>query len=270
MKKVKTDMIELSKLKFVQNSRLRATADVSDLMEDFKIPGQLQPIGVRCSDNAIIYGNRRVSAARKMEWKEIKADFFDDVDDNELLVMNVVENIKRKNIGSVEIGRMCNLLKKNGLSSKEVAERIGIKPTRVESCLACYRNVSGTDFEELISYGSRGGESFGTIPESAIWNIYHLNRWKKLTNDDWKRILEAVKEGTLPTQKIRAFGRLLSSEKNITIAKALKLMEEATMVYVDFVFDKSRLSEEMRKKKIESPREFVKNLIREKYSDLLF
>lgn len=133
MKKIKTDTIKLKDIKHIENSRLRGKDDVSDLMIDIEQRGLIQNVGIREGDNALIFGNRRVKAFEKLGYEEIQADFYRDLTDEELLIMNLAENIKRKNIGSIEIGRICLILNDKGLTNTEIAAKLGIQSSRVRS-----------------------------------------------------------------------------------------------------------------------------------------
>src|SRR3990167_2869964 len=126
MKKVKSEKIKLKDIKHLENSRLRDKDDVSDLMHDIEQRGLLENIGVRLNDNALIFGNRRVKACEKLGYEDILCDYYDDVSDEELLITNLAENLKRRDIGGIEIGRICKLLMQNGMLTTEIAEKLGI------------------------------------------------------------------------------------------------------------------------------------------------
>ena len=97
MRKIKTGKIKLKDIKHVENSRMREKSDVGDLMHDIEQRGLMQNVGIRISDNALIFGNRRVAAYTKWGYDEVECIFFDDVNDDELLIANLAENLKRKN-----------------------------------------------------------------------------------------------------------------------------------------------------------------------------
>ena len=112
MKKIGNGIIKIKDIKFTENSRLREKTDVSDLMRDIEQHGLLEPIGIRKEDNAIIFGNRRTTAYKKIGYNTIDCIYFSSISDSDLMVLNIVENIKRKSIGSIEIGRVNYKIKK--------------------------------------------------------------------------------------------------------------------------------------------------------------
>ena len=93
MKKISSIEVEISQLKNKINSRLYGNDDVSELMGDIKQNGLLQSIGIRDSDYAIIYGNRRVDAFKKLGYKTIQADVYTDCTDDDLMFLNLSYNI---------------------------------------------------------------------------------------------------------------------------------------------------------------------------------
>ena len=179
MKRVKTELIKLSDINHIENSRLRDQDEVSDLMHDIEQRGLLENVGIRVTDNALIFGNRRVKAYEKLGYEAIMADFYDDLTDEDLLITNLAENIKRRNIGSLEIGRICKILSDRDMTATEISSKLGIKPSRVQSSISAYDVTIGTSFEKLIVYKDKGSG----IPESSIWKIQNaLTKYRKLTN----------------------------------------------------------------------------------------
>lgn len=279
MKKIKSGLIELNKIKYVENSRLRAKDDVSDLMIDIENHGLLQPVGIRLKDNALIYGNRRVKAFEKLNYDKIPCEYFEDVSDEDLIILNLIENIKRKNIGSIEIGRMCSILIEKGLSNMEVAARLGINSTRVHSALSAYRVTVDTPFESLVIFGS-GDERKGVnknmkgkIAEGIIWHLQtSLSKalGKKITKQQWAILLRAIEEGKIVNQNIPTLRYILLMDKNRDIARALELLDKTKIVYAYLSFNEDELIKAMRKEKIDNNLEFIKHIIKGYNKDLIF
>ena len=272
MKKVKSGKIKLIDIKHVENSRLRERTDVSDLMHDIEQRGLLENIGIRLSDNALIYGNRRVSAYKKLGYDEIECDYFDDMSDDDLLITNLAENIKRKNIGSIEIGRICHILNDRGMRNSEISAKLGITRSRIESSNAAYNVTVGTPFESLVTFGLIGKASKG-IPESTIWRIQNsLTRalGHKISKDEWTLLLDAVEQGKLTGKNIIILRAILTAYKKKTIEEALNMLDESKIVYATLCLNREELVKAMRKVKIDSEQEFIKHIIKEYNEDLLF
>ena len=271
MKEVKTEEISLKQLKHVANARLRDTDDVSDLMNDIKSRGQLSPIWVRVKDNALIAGNRRVKAFYNLGLTKIKATFFDDVNDDDLIVLNLIENLKRKGISPIEVGRMCNMLKERSeMTLGELSARLGMTKSKVEACLAAYKRTVGTPFEKLITYGEIGRNKFG-IPASLIWKIEtSLTRAKRLTKSDWDILLHAVEERNLTVEHITMLRKILMMDRNLSITRALDMLGKCKMVRVFFHINSRELVKEMKNQKFDNEVEFFKQIVNKYNKNLLY
>lgn len=269
MEKVENSVIKLKDIKHIENSRLREKDDVADLMHDIEQRGLLEPIGIRQQDNALIFGNRRVKAFEKLGFDEIECSIFKDVSDDELLLTNLVENIKRKSIGTIEIGRICKMLNKRGMTHSEIAERLGITKGRVRSCVACYNLTVGTPFENLIVYG-KYSKAKG-IPENLIWKVQDsLRRTRVLTKADWDTLLRAMELGEISSHNISVLRAILMTDKKISISNALAILDKSKVIYSYLNVNENVFLREKRKTKIDNDLEFVKHIIKQYNSDLLF
>ena len=272
MKKVKTEEINLKDIKHIENSRLRDLDDVSDLMQDIEQRGLLENVAVRINDNALIFGNRRVRAFEKLGYTKILADFYDELSDEDLLITNIAENIKRKDIGSIEIGRICKILQKREMKVTEISIKLGIASSRVNSAIAAYNITLNTPFEKLVIFGSRGGRSgHKGIPETLIWKIQNsLARARKLTKEDWVQLLNAIESGELTTEKISQLRKILLSSPKLSIIRALDILTRCRVVHIWYHFNEEELSKNMKKEKCNNEQEFVRLLVKKYNKELLF
>ena len=105
------------------------TDELSELAASIEANGLLQPIVVRRGKAGAAYelvaGERRLRAARELGWTEIPA-YVRDVDDRALLVLALVENIQREDLGPLEEARGYEELRRAfGLRQREIAEAVG-------------------------------------------------------------------------------------------------------------------------------------------------
>ena len=105
------------------------TDELSELAASIEANGLLQPIVVRRGKAGAAYelvaGERRLRAARQLGWTEIPA-YVRDVDDRALLVLALVENIQREDLGPLEEARGYEELRRAfGLRQREIAEAVG-------------------------------------------------------------------------------------------------------------------------------------------------
>jgi ParB family transcriptional regulator, chromosome partitioning protein len=103
---------------------------LDDLVESLTKYGQLSPIKVRTSplESAryqIIFGHRRVDAARRLGWKSIRVEV-EEIEDNKLAIYALTENLERSEFSDYEIGRhILSLSEKFKYSQEEIAKLIG-------------------------------------------------------------------------------------------------------------------------------------------------
>jgi len=268
MNKIRTQLIKLKDIKHIENSRLRDQDEVSDLMHDIEQRGLLENIGIRAEDNALIFGNRRVKAYEKLGYEEIMADFYDDITDEDLLITNLAENIKRRNIGSLEIGRICKILSDKGMTDTEISIKLGIKLSRIKSSIAAYDVTIGTAFEKLIVY--KEGKGSG-IPESLIWKIHNaLTKYKKLTRSDWNILLGALERKELTSELITQLRMLFASNSEISVTDALETLKRCKILHIFFHMNNKELNAQMKLDKFNNETEFIKHIIRSYNKDLIF
>jgi len=105
------------------------TADLAELAASIEANGLLQAIVVRRSATGrtfeLVAGERRLRAARQLGWVDIPAQIRE-VDDRTLLVLALVENIQREDLGPLEEARGYEALRdKFGLSQRRIAAAVG-------------------------------------------------------------------------------------------------------------------------------------------------
>ncbi len=71
--------------------------DVSDLVPSIRDRGLINPV-VITRDGELIAGERRLTAVRQLGWTHISVQFVEDLDPIQLLLIELEENVKRKNL----------------------------------------------------------------------------------------------------------------------------------------------------------------------------
>ncbi len=271
-KKVKSGDILITDIKHIANSRFRNINDVADLISDIKVNGQLEPVGVRIEDNALIYGNRRVAAFEKMGIEKIRCDFYEGVNDTQLLAMNISENHKRKALTPVEYGKAIWMMQKNDdkLTLKEIAAMLSMTPARVSNLLKIYNTVVGTPFEAVIVQGNQiqgVPEIFVSLCNSTLSRT-RING--VLSKTDWNVLLEAALNRKITIHELTPLKKICFAKRNIQMDLAIKLLKQCKVVNIYLSFDESVLQEEMNANKITSEKEFILFLIKQYNKKLLF
>jgi len=88
------------------NSRFNyVNSTVERLADSMELHGQLLPLRVRPTKTAgkyeVVFGHRRLLAAKKLGWKTVKAEVVD-LSDEDALVDSLVENLERENLSDYE------------------------------------------------------------------------------------------------------------------------------------------------------------------------
>ncbi len=270
MKKIKSGKILLKEIKHIENSRLRGLDDVGDLMQDIEQRGLLQPVAIREVDNALIFGNRRVTAYEKLGYVDIECDFYGEISDDDLLIINLAENLKRKSIGSIEVGRICKILQDKGMTSSEISVKLGISKGRVNSSVSSYNVTLNTPFEKLVMFGEKGSHTKG-IPETLIWDIQNsLTRARRLSKQDWEHLLRALETKELTKEKITQLRKIILSNPIISIPDALAVLKKCKVAHIWLHMNLKILNRSMIEEKCGTEVELIRKIIRDYNKKLLF
>lgn len=113
--------------------QVRSVFDVADLVESIKKRGLLQPLGVvkRGDRYELVFGERRLRAAREAGLRQVPCVVFSGVDDAAAAELGFIENIARKNITQGERCLMVARLLELGYTPEEVAQTSGVTPAYV-------------------------------------------------------------------------------------------------------------------------------------------
>lgn len=117
---------------------------IDDLAQSFQTIGQLTPIRVRPLGSAdhpyqIVYGHRRVEAARKIGWTEIRAEVVNTSDD-EMITAALIENLERDSYSDYEQGLIFRTLNiQFHMSFDTIAGKIGRSKSYVSQHISMIR-----------------------------------------------------------------------------------------------------------------------------------
>jgi ParB family transcriptional regulator, chromosome partitioning protein len=118
--------------------------ELQDLQESIRTNGLLQPLVVRPDPDEkgafqLVAGERRLRAVTNLGWEAVPA-VVREVDDQTLLVLALVENIQRAQLGPLEEAEgYRSLVDEFGLTQAEVAEAVGKSRSTVTNTLRLLR-----------------------------------------------------------------------------------------------------------------------------------
>lgn len=190
--------ISLNKIKLSKNSRLNISDDeIAGLMASIKAEGLLQPIGVTKSAGGgfeICYGNRRFLAVSKLGFPKIPAIILDTKLERDIDMKNLAENIQRRNISLTEAGRYMEMLIVAGLSTQEIAVRLGVAQNYVQSCMIAYSEVP-KEFQDDLEMRTTNDRqrTIGKISIASARAIINAKKSHNLSAAEVKTLFKAAK-----------------------------------------------------------------------------
>lgn len=247
------ERLPINKIKLNKNSRLNIDPDELDgLMQSIKEEGLLQPIGVvkNGSSYEICYGNRRFLACSKLGISKIPAIVHEKQKESDVDIKNLTENVQRRSISLMEVGRYITLLESQGLSKRESAVRLGVTPAYVDAALTAFQAVPKEfrgDIEVKVAASNKGAyerTSPGKISINIARKIISAEKSGKIGPSDARVLYKAAKESSKfnPTQIDNYISAVASGEK--------KFLEKAPdMVHVGIAFVVSRKEKESLQKR---------------------
>lgn len=142
VRKVRVDRIRPNPF---QPRREFTPEELAELQESIRVNGLLQPPVVRPAPASapglfeLVAGERRFRCIRELGWEEMPV-FVREVDDRTLLVLALVENIQREELGVLEEAEGYRVLVQEfGMTQAEVAESVGKKRSTVANALRLLR-----------------------------------------------------------------------------------------------------------------------------------
>lgn len=244
-----TQMIPLSQIVQKENSRANYDEnEMNELMQSIKRVGQLQAATVRPSKGGkfeLLAGNRRFIAVRKLGLPELECKVKDHDKEGAYLI-NAVENMQRVDVPLVQQGRIFTKLLKRGLTSAQIATRIGIKQPKVNQCISLYngmpkefrsRVVSGT-MGSMKNVSAVGSRKTGRIPAITAFRTLGVATKNRLSMAERKKLLLYASKDGATSEHIRCVGLLMSMGQPLN--KAIKMAESVRMIVCTIPMDREK------------------------------
>lgn len=260
-------------LKFRENARWRLDTNLNELMESIKQHGILQPIIARKEDKSIICGHRRIASALNLQMDKVPVIFKRGISDKEANFLNLMENIQRKDITSMEIGRLCDSMlkeKKFKTSISEIAVSIGINENRVKICLEAFKRLPSEYRNKVVHLDNSRKRKFGDLPENVVMAILNLCRHskEKYGSKELDFLLKKTGEEKLTVAHINLIGLLVDG--GMPLKQAIKNLDLYEIARLNFILLKSELGWVRKKEGISGKKELFDNIIKKSYPNLIF
>lgn len=206
---------------------------MAELMASMKHQGLLQPVGVRVLSTGkykLIYGSRRVLAAKKLGWDTVEAIVVNVDDEKDALLKTSSENVIRENVSLPENGRLYALLLKKGMTAEQIAVRQGCSKQFVLRAIEAFQRIP-KKYHDKITYGTRGSMAKpGEIPATVALAAVEVQNKTGLTKDDLGRLMEWAAHTNANSIKMKTAGRLIASgEKLDAVTKKVDYIKTITL-----------------------------------------
>lgn len=270
----------INKLVVSKNARWRTeTSDLGELMESIKQFGVLQPIVVRTEDKMIIMGHRRFMASKKLGYETIPVRYMEGIDDRQAQILNLLENIQRKNISSIEIGRSVYEMLHNKdwqISLGEIAVKLGQSQNRIKTCLSAFTSLPAEFQKDVVHMAGDMSRKIGTLPENVVQAIINFNKQisrsnrtvGRLSSSELNYLFKQARDEGLTVSQISLLQHMITS--NIPFKKALKMLDEYTIMRIDLIALKTELDKVMITEGTRRKQDLISRIVKEKYPNLVY
>jgi len=205
-----TKSLPISSIHIIDNTRLEKSDDAfTELMQSIKQHGLLQPIGV---------------------WP------VDGLDEEEFIVKNLIENIHREGLSPFELSKACRTLKKIGLNSGEIAVRLSLPKSRIDSIVALTQSFPEETMRQASFQTNARSPKKGKIPVTVLNTISHISRADR---GAVKKLIEVVKEKDWGMTEVKLVNELVGG--GMSVEHAIDKKEDYVVVRTNLILKKKEL-----------------------------
>lgn len=202
--------------------------ELNSLMQTIKDNGLLQPIGVIMKNEhsyKILWGNRRLSACKKLGWKSIPAAIYsndDEMTEQEFIIINGIENLQQSPNTLFEIGRIVKILSKT-MSNSEIAVRLGIPQARVKNALTEISRIPAKWQKKIKLMDNRVEPKKGQIPITLAAKVSGMKGLRHETKD---KLFEYMSKNDVTLPRLELVSTLV--QQGTDIKKAISQTDKYT------------------------------------------
>lgn len=196
--------LELDDIDDSNNLRIRrdkSNEEIADLMRSIRNNGLLQPVGVVESD---------------------------DVTPEEFFILNLTENLQRRDIGVFDLGNAIAHMRDNfDMSPEQIAVRLGVSINKINSAVRISSVFSRHEMEGIITHKQRQD---GVAEGISIGSAEKIASSRAMGIDEKRKFLKIAKKNKFTDMKVTKIINLLRA--GMRLNEALKNAEEYTTKYV--------------------------------------
>lgn len=199
--------IPLEQIQIIDNTRLENSADeeFTELMMSIKQNGLLQPVGV---------------------WD------IDEMDEKDFIILNVTENIHRKNITPYELAKAIQELLKLGLNKGEIAVRLSISRNRVESMQRLLNDVPANVVRDTTFSDGNKVQKKGKIAMTTMNTIVTF----RTSKSNKGKLIDIAKKEELSAAQMRLITDFM--RQGYELEQAREMQKTCVVTNITLVLDK--------------------------------
>ena len=254
---MKTEKIKISQI--IQNDNCRnRDVEIASLMDSIKNEGLLEPIGVaKIAPNKyeVLYGNRRFQAVKKLGYHEIDSIVHQTKDKKDFKIINLIENLQRKDVTIEDQGRVIQELRKLKMTDGEIAVRLSIPMSRVKKMASCFMipEEYKQHIGKTITHGC--GTKHGKVPMSTADAIIKVRRDIGMNKQELGMLFEHAKNDHFGNENVRMVAGLV--KQGNSVKKAVEIQNNYVMVRVNIPIDKEQMNRLLKKHKTDSKADII-------------
>ncbi|NIQ15529.1 MAG: ParB/RepB/Spo0J family partition protein [Candidatus Dadabacteria bacterium] len=230
-----TKEIKLKEIKPSRNViRGSSNVDLADLMQSMKTSGLIHPIVVRKNGQGyeIVAGHRRYEAAKKLKWPKVVCRVTH-VNDEDQLVMNVTENLNRKNVSLEETYFAFKTLRDHDFTTREIAAAVGIAEKKVKEVfklagISRFRRIA----KDVVFDNSQ--KQKGKLSYTKALQISDLAKVNGLNNKATDELVKVAKSG-ISSNKLKVAAAAVKT--GMPPSKIEKVVDKMTEVRFSVLVD---------------------------------
>jgi len=217
--------IDIDKIIVQENVRAKSgDSEIKDLMQSIKQDGLQSPIAVSTREGnnkfILVFGSRRLLACKKLGWKTIPARVYENQTHDDFLVANLVENLHRREVTPIELGRICIHLEKLGLNPGEICSRLSKPRSQITGAITLYKRLP-EEFRDKVKYCGTGREpKNGKIAAHTAHSVIRIASTAGLSKKATGELIEAARSNELSSVEIDNIAKLIST--GLSVAEATK------------------------------------------------
>jgi ParB/RepB/Spo0J family partition protein len=259
----KYKQIPLKQIKMEENTRIEIEKlSLHELISSIKQNGVIQPAGVYKKGNYyfLIWGNRRHRASKLAGMQELPCMVVPQgTNEKDFLIMNLTENMQRKEVSPHEQGRGFKELRdKHKMTSKEIAAKLGVSDGTVIRNLNLYERLPKTLVKDLVPFKGRQADK-GKIAPMVATKIITIAKAKKLSKSKQELLYKFGKSGSANPEKISQVSKLM--ENGVTIKSAINKVTKAQPINFGFAMNRLALGKLVKKYK-KTPEDIIRDKLR--------